>query len=114
MVAAIVLRVACFVRVVHYLWQRVSVTSASSDPGMLFAVDYIQDHVYGDSLTLIVTNRNCDILLSHLANFIKRRRLMSGKQADSVGAQELEKISIKFECTLYHKLYKEDILQVLI
>jgi len=61
----------------------------------------------------VINNYNSDLILHHLANFIKLSK-SSKEHSDATSATKLESISLKFECNLYHKIYKEDILKILL
>lgn len=55
--------------------------------------------------------------MHHLANFIllsKHDKESEDGPGENKTAKRLEQISLKFECTLYHKLYKEEILKILL
>lgn len=75
LVVSIVFQVICFIRVAFYLGQRSNILTASDD-NIELAIDFIKDHFHKNKLSLVINNRNCDLILSHLANFI----LMSKNQ----------------------------------
>ena len=104
----------CFLRLIIYLCKRTDV-SLSKDQNVLLAVGHIQEYVTDNELSIVVDNRNCDFILQHLSNFIQLSKSSNYReQVDHTKghAQKLQCISIKFQCTLYHKIYKEEILKL--
>jgi len=85
----------------------------SSDLNVTLAVDYIQEFFKDNQLKIIVNNHNSDLILHHLANFIKLSK-SSKAHSEATSATKLESISLKFECNLYHKIYKQEILKILL
>lgn len=67
---SIIFTIVCFGRFVIYLSKRTDM-SFSKDENVLLAVDYIQEYVNDNELSITVDNRNCDFILHHLSNFIQ-------------------------------------------
>lgn len=74
LIVSVVFSLLCYVRVILYIGQRANIFQ-SSDGNAMLVFDFIQDHFHKNKLTLVINNRNCDLILAHLANFIKLCKL---------------------------------------
>lgn len=82
-------------------------------------------------LVLVINNQNADFIVQHLANYLRhsselgaddgarsranliREQLDKNEDGVPVGTV-MEAIQIKFDCSLYHKTYKEEVLRILL
>lgn len=105
------LTLVCFTRFCIYICKR-SEIQANKDESMMLAVEHIHNYVDDNNLDIVMNNWDCNLILQNLSNYIKYSKSSLSAQQSRHDPHKLDKISIKFDCTLYHKLYKQEIFKI--
>ena len=77
-----------------------------------FALNHIGNKVHEGHLELAIDNMNADFIRDNLAHYLRHSQEL--KDADDGYQEGLRELALRFDCLMYHKQYKEEILRIFV